>query len=906
MLSDRVVGLHWAMLTLMGLLLIVAVPAQTQVDADSPSVHEVQLMYLAYYGRPGDPEGVNYWAGRLDAVGGNWTSDLINAFGTSPEYSGRFAGLSDEALINGLYQRLFNRAPDPGGLAFYLDRIHGTNSSGFNPDGGTSSLARIARDIANGAVDADRNILTNKLRVAAHFTGIVAEKGYAYTADDIDTAIAILAPVSHNQATVVAAQAESNTFVGAGGDSSPPRDSTSDAPSGLSASDTELARTAAGMVPGEFVVLGGDNFQGLRSGQTPDGSLAPAIDTWTSSNYWYPPTQRTYFMGLRVSRRFISYHAPTNSWSEIAFAGKPNAPEQFERFGHMYERIALDKSRGFFYVLDGSLLRRYIIADDRWEIVDAPGFGGQVIEYNQVLDTLICLKDGQLLTPAGLLASTPVDGYHSVLRYNATRGDMMMMGGNASRRTVAILGPDGTVEQKADAPFEFSINTGDLTYDPVTGNYLVVDNEKRFWEYNPNVDEWHMIVDWAPLGRNMPLDHYLQNVPVVIDEHDVVGWQTPDGLILYKHETVLGTPDAPDPGTGSGPKDPPADDPPASDRLIISEAATMQPGEWRNLSGKTTWPGKAEGRSFKAFQVVGNRDGSRGGADGMGWTQDLVYHDGELMLLLMRDSFEHAFIHMASDGTWSRIDDPTGFEKGGRRPFNRLMQDDQYLYFAPRDAKVEMGYMIRTPLESPGVFERYGVPIGDDQMDSTGNFAMEYVPEWGRFYAYTPGAKLWTWSHGEPEWTLLARPPRQLRASGYAGLVHWNPLKQELLAVGGQDFGNGETTGHRLFRITEPFGEAEVLSPMFKPTGEPLVYTAAQSKFIVDPRDGTYWKIHPDKSIWRNETAGGQWRQVGSVGYDEDYPLSPWELYAPYAFVPGTDVIVFVSHIEGVVLYRLP
>jgi len=286
-----------------------------------------------------------------------------------------------------------------------------------------------------------------------------------------------------------------------------------------------------------------------------------------------------------------------------------------------------------------------------------------------------------------------------------------------------------------------------------------------------------------------------------------------------------------------------------------------------------------------------------------------VYHEGELMLMLMRsDHIERAFIHMQANGEWSRIDMPEGFDKGGRRPFNRLTQDEDYLYFAPKDASEEMGYFIRTPLDNPGVFERYGVPIGDGQMDSVGNFAMTYVPDWGRFYAYTPGGKVWSWTHGEPSWNFHGRTPLDqdgLRASGYAGVLLWNSVRQELIIAGGQPFGSPPGVGYKAARLTEPLGDIEGLPDMLLPNGDPLIYTSAQNKLIVDPRNGSYVQIHKDKVIYQNDTIEGTWSFYDTVGEEADWPFGSYELYAPYAFVPGTDVIVFVSHLRGVVLHRL-
>jgi len=341
----------------------------------------------------------------------------------------------------------------------------------------------------------------------------------------------------------------------------------------------------------------------------------------------------------------------------------------------------------------------------------------------------------------------------------------------------------------------------------------------------------------------------------------------------------------------------------------------MQPGEWRSLADKTHWPGKSDSRTFKNFQYLEN-------ADGMGWTQQLVHHKGKLMMCLMRSSNNPIELLLMEANGEFRIDKgpthypdgteifagdrrPYGWDAGGgRRPFNRLMQDERYLYFAPKAAKVDMGFMMRTPLDNPGVFERYGIPIGDDQMDTTGNFAMTYVPDWGRFYAFTPGGKLWTWAHGEPKWALIQRFPKSYRPSGYAGIVLWNPIKKELIVGGGQEFGGSPDTGQMVGRITAPMGPLELLPPMEKPDGSKFVYTAAQNKLIPNPVDGSYLHIDTEKRMYRNATIHGRYELVEGLGKAEGYPLGNWEMYAPFHVIPGTEVIAFLTHIKGLVLYR--
>jgi uncharacterized repeat protein (TIGR02543 family) len=76
----------------------------------------VQKAYVAYYGRPADPSGLDYWAVRMDAEGGSLNA-IIQAFGTSAEFNRRYGGMTNTQLVTKIYQQTLGRDPDPTGLA---------------------------------------------------------------------------------------------------------------------------------------------------------------------------------------------------------------------------------------------------------------------------------------------------------------------------------------------------------------------------------------------------------------------------------------------------------------------------------------------------------------------------------------------------------------------------------------------------------------------------------------------------------------------------------------------------------------------------------------------------------------------------------------------------------------------
>ena len=136
------------------------------------SEHTIQTAYLAYYGRPADPAGLDYWAGVLEDAGGNLDA-IIADFGYSDEYTQQFGHLDTDALITAIYQRLFGRDPDAAGLDFYRDQLANQGKH----------LGTIALDIFNGAAGEDRDLLDDIIDTANWFTQMVREMNLPYHGD---------------------------------------------------------------------------------------------------------------------------------------------------------------------------------------------------------------------------------------------------------------------------------------------------------------------------------------------------------------------------------------------------------------------------------------------------------------------------------------------------------------------------------------------------------------------------------------------------------------------------------------------------------------------------------------------------------------------------------------------------
>lgn len=169
------------------------------------SIDQIQQAYIAYYGRPADPNGLTYWANQLDKAGGN-LSVIINAFGNSAESTALYGGSSLAAQVNKVYNTLFGRDADSAGLNFYVQGIQN----------GQFTLASVALNVFNGAQGTDKTGLESKLAYAKAFTAAIdtTQEIVGYSGDNAaNAARAALAPVK-DAASLEAATANLDTAVG--------------------------------------------------------------------------------------------------------------------------------------------------------------------------------------------------------------------------------------------------------------------------------------------------------------------------------------------------------------------------------------------------------------------------------------------------------------------------------------------------------------------------------------------------------------------------------------------------------------------------------------------------------------------------------------------------------------------
>lgn len=165
----------------------------------------IQKMYIAYFGRPADPIGLEFWANKVDAAAGNLDA-VINGFAASSESQALFGNKTSAEKINAIYTYLFNRPAEPAGLTYWVQKL----------DNGEISQAGAMYTILSNAGAGDVDAIANKLAVAKAFTAALDTNaeilGYSGAAA-ADVARNYLQTVNSTAATKDAALAAVNTTI---------------------------------------------------------------------------------------------------------------------------------------------------------------------------------------------------------------------------------------------------------------------------------------------------------------------------------------------------------------------------------------------------------------------------------------------------------------------------------------------------------------------------------------------------------------------------------------------------------------------------------------------------------------------------------------------------------------------
>lgn len=147
--------------------------------ADPAYANVLQHLYVAYFGRPAETTGMQYWNRQLELAGAPTDPDrlaaqyrangyarfIVDAFSSSQEFLELYPG-DTARFVDGVYRNLFNRSAELPGLAYWSNAI----------DRGVITRAEAAMMIMLGAQGEDALGVRNKIAVAHAFYRLVNER----------------------------------------------------------------------------------------------------------------------------------------------------------------------------------------------------------------------------------------------------------------------------------------------------------------------------------------------------------------------------------------------------------------------------------------------------------------------------------------------------------------------------------------------------------------------------------------------------------------------------------------------------------------------------------------------------------------------------------------------------------
>jgi S-layer protein len=118
----------------------------------------IQQLYVAYFNRPADVAGLNYWTNAL--ANGGKIADIAKSFSQQTEYTSLFAGKQPDEIVNIIYTNLFGRGAEQAGLDYW----------GAKLQAGLVSVADVVLQVAGGATGTDLTAYNNKVDASKAFT----------------------------------------------------------------------------------------------------------------------------------------------------------------------------------------------------------------------------------------------------------------------------------------------------------------------------------------------------------------------------------------------------------------------------------------------------------------------------------------------------------------------------------------------------------------------------------------------------------------------------------------------------------------------------------------------------------------------------------------------------------------
>jgi hypothetical protein len=330
---------------------------------------------------------------------------------------------------------------------------------------------------------------------------------------------------------------------------------------------TAMGLLASMMQPGTWAEL---NTNGFNNGAFLESSQpGSSILSWANKGVWDPNSKRFLFLGAPPSQpgKFAVYDAQNNSWQSGPLPPVCTSAEDAQCIAQAFQHNALNPATGDFYyrgpfgIGQERTVYKYNIANGTWSTLPENDTAEYVqccgaLEYFPEMNGLVYLNGTEFTPEVGglYLFSIATQKWSSVASnlkladccgfasYNPVHKTVLFGGGafydyeGDYDRNLYKLDSSGKVTKLNPTPNGLSVANSVLTVDPVSGKYLVFDENQNFYEYDVTTDTWTLQNSNPPIFTDGFL---IDTVATPVSTYGVIMfvkyWFDQSKVYLYKH-----------------------------------------------------------------------------------------------------------------------------------------------------------------------------------------------------------------------------------------------------------------------------------------------------------------------------------------------------------------------------------
>lgn len=274
---------------------------------------------------------------------------------------------------------------------------------------------------------------------------------------------------------------------------------------GLSANaETDIGELVKTMSEGQWKELKTLNLHNTIANT---GGASGHILTYSNEGKWDSSTQKVYFIGgdhNGGAERFVSYSAESNTWK---IEPRPNWMDSSENQNHSYDYQSMDNVNGNYYFFN----YKYNTKTKVWSELSTANFpqwhrGTVGFEYFEGQGLMafggngIYKFDESMNSWQELEYAYSTWELHPIGEYNPVHKVLMTCIGDNNNDTY-LRRADGSSMQTSTNPigrFSSSSKGAAITVDPVSGDFLSLDNNGKFFSYNPISNVWKLLPTTIP------------------------------------------------------------------------------------------------------------------------------------------------------------------------------------------------------------------------------------------------------------------------------------------------------------------------------------------------------------------------------------------------------------------------